>query len=140
MRDWRETLVWWPILVLVWLATLNSFSFAELITAGVCAVPCAVLAPAARRAAGGRWPLRWRWFAPVARLPWTIVRDSVRVLTAARTSTDEFQHVPLAGPPDRGHEAIATLLVGASPGSVVVDSVDRRELVVHPLPDAGERR
>ena len=139
MRNWREALAWWPILVIVWLATLNSFGFVELIAAAVCAVPCALIAPAARRAAGAHWRLRIGGLSRLRRLPWTIVRDSVRVLTVLRPGTDTFERLPLCGSPDPGREAVQTLLVGASPGSIVVDSVRHRELLVHPLPNRTEQ-
>jgi len=64
-----EIAAWWAFLVAVWLATLNTFSVAELITAAVLAVPCALAARAARRAAGLRWTIRLGWSRWLLALP-----------------------------------------------------------------------
>lgn len=83
MAKFAEFAAWWAGLVLVWLATLSSFSFAELGAAAVVAVPGAVAARAGRVAAGQRWRVdvrwvRWLWF-----VPWAVVHDTVGVLRLA---------------------------------------------------------
>ncbi|HEX3592015.1 MAG TPA: Na+/H+ antiporter subunit E [Pseudonocardiaceae bacterium] len=151
MRAWGETVAWWAVLVLVWLATLNSFSFAELAVAAVLAVPCAWVARRARLAAGIRWSLRVRWARWLVYVPWTLGHDTVRmlILAARRDNPDDdrFTTVTLDEPAsaDRraGWEAAAATVLAATPGSVVVDAgAEHDNLVTHqpPVGDTGLRR
>lgn len=131
-----EIAVWWAVLLLVWLASLNAFSFAELGTAAGLALPCAFAARAGRIAAGGRWRLDWHWARWLLSVPWAILHDTVSVLRLAmgpdRPDDDSIDAVELEGR-GAGHEALATLVLSTSPGSVVVDA-DEDRLLVHRLP------
>ena len=135
MRAVAEVSAWWPVLVLVWLATLNSFSFQELVTAAVLALPCAVAARTARRAAGVHWTFRPGWGRWLLAVPAAIAHDTVGVLLLAvkRSGDDSFRHVPMPEHPDGGQEAAATAALSATPGSVVVDA-DDNTLLVHGMP------
>jgi multisubunit Na+/H+ antiporter MnhE subunit len=138
-----EVLVWWAVLVLVWLGTLNAFSYEELAAAAILAVPCAFAARLGRRAAGVRWSVDPRWARWLSHLPWAILRDTVAMLALAlrpdRPADDDFDELPLATQPTKarqsGHEALATATLSATPGSVVVDANDEHDrLVVHTVP------
>ncbi|HEX5119778.1 MAG TPA: Na+/H+ antiporter subunit E [Pseudonocardiaceae bacterium] len=151
MRAWGETVAWWAVLVLVWLATLNSFSLAELAAAAVLAVPGAWVARRVRLAAGIRWSLRARWARWLLYLPWALVHDTYRMLMLAvrrdDPDDDRFATVALDEPAgaDRraGWEAAATTVLAAAPGSVVADAGEEHDhLVIHqpPVGDTGLRR
>lgn len=141
MRAVAEVLVWWAVLVLVWLGTLNAFSYEELAVAALLAVPCVIAARLGRRAAGVGWSVRARWAGWLLHLPWAIVHDTIAMLWLAvrpdRTRDDGFDEMPLATDSttaqQAGHEALATATLSATPGSVVVDATDDR-LVVHTVP------
>lgn len=135
MRAVVEIVVWWPVLVLVWLATLNAFSWQELATSAVLALPCAVAARAARRAAGVHWTFRRAWGRWLLAVPAAIAHDTVGVLVLAvkRSGADEFREVPMSPHPDGGQEAAATAILSATPGSVVVDA-DQNRLLMHTVP------
>lgn len=126
-----EVAVWWAVLLLVWLASLNAFSYAELATAAGLALPCAFAARAARIAANGRWRLDPRVLRWLLRAPWAVLHDTAAVLRLAakpdRPQVDSFDPIPVED------EALATAMVSAAPGSVVVDAEDD-ELTVHRLP------
>lgn len=150
MRAWLEVTVWWAVLVLVWLASLNSFAYAEAVVAAVLAVPCAVAARRARQVPRVSWRLRRGWARWLLRVPWTVTHDTVAMLVLAvrpeRTDEDEFTDVRLArkaGAGERaGWEAAATTVLSATPGSIVVDAgEDHDRLLVHtvPIPDTGLR-
>lgn len=140
MRAVGEVVTWWLVLVLLWLATLNSFSFADLITAAVLALPCAPAARAARRSAGEHWTFRPKWMRWLVALPVSIVRDTAGVLWLAVRpgGDDQFTRVPLPHHPDGGQEAAATAVLSATPGSVVVDAEDDT-LLVHRVPTGSDR-
>jgi multisubunit Na+/H+ antiporter MnhE subunit len=148
VRAVAEVLIWWMVLVLVWLGTLNAFSYEELTAAALLAVPCAIAARLGRRAAGVRWSTRAHWVRWLGHLPWGVVRDTIAVLALAlrpSTKDKDFDTVTLANDATKaqqaGHEALATAVVSATPGSVVVDAHDGR-LVVHTVPihETGLRR
>lgn len=147
----REVLVWWGVLVLVWLGTLNAFSYEELTAAAVLAVPCAIAARLGRRAAGVHWSVDARWARWLVHLPWAILHDTVAMLAVAvrpdRPGDDDFDELELANEPTKarqaGHEALATATLSATPGSVVVDANDEHDrLTVHTVPigETGLRR
>lgn len=139
-----EIAVWWAFLVLVWIATLNTFSWQEVLVAAVLAVPCAVAAAAGRAAAGVRWrvPVAMRRW--LLALPAAVAHDVVAVLALgvrSRTREDEdtFRAVRLPSEHDdarlAGREAVSTAILSATPGSVVVDANgEHDELLVHTLP------
>jgi multisubunit Na+/H+ antiporter MnhE subunit len=141
VRALLEITAWWAILVLVWIATLTAVSVQELVAAGVLAVPCAVLARLGRQATDIHWPMRTTWLRWPLRLPWAVLHDTAAVLALAvrrdRPEEDTFREVPLADQDSPslqpGQEAVATALLSAAPGSVVVDA-DEDRLLVHELP------
>jgi multisubunit Na+/H+ antiporter MnhE subunit len=140
MRAWVEVVAWWVVLVLAWLGTVPTMSLQELITAAVLALPCAVAARLGRRAAGVRWNIRAGWARWLLGLPWAILHDTAAMLALAcrgdRPEDDDFEKLPL--PKESrvarrtGREALATAVLSATPGSVVVDAGG--DLVVHTVP------
>jgi multisubunit Na+/H+ antiporter MnhE subunit len=146
-----EAAFWWAVCVGIWLLTLSSISTAEVVTAVVASVPCAVLAVAARRGVEGSWLLRPRWARWLLPLPVAVLGDAVRVLGLAagvlvgrRIPDGEVRSVDL--PRDRparlqaGRQAAAVLAVGAAPGTVVLDiDEDTGRMLVHAL-GAGRPR
>ncbi|HEY4459530.1 MAG TPA: Na+/H+ antiporter subunit E [Pseudonocardiaceae bacterium] len=139
-----EFTVWWAVLLLVWLATLNAFSFEELGLAAGLALPGAFAACAARIATGGRWRVDPRWIRWLLVTPWAILHDTVSVLRLAagpdRPEDDSIEAITLDNSEDDGgHEALATLVLSTSPGSVVVDAEQDR-LLVHRLPIGRTRQ
>jgi multisubunit Na+/H+ antiporter MnhE subunit len=143
MRAWAEIAAWWVVLVLAWLATLTTFSVEELGTAAVLALPCAYAARRGRLAVGAAWPVRARWARWLLGVPWAVLHDTVTVFRLAvgadRTSEDRFVELPLADERDpdvrAGQEAVATTVLSAAPGSIVVDTTEEHDrLIVHELP------
>jgi multisubunit Na+/H+ antiporter MnhE subunit len=145
MRALPEVLFWWAACVALWLLTLSSVSLPELLVAAGCALPCAVLAVVARRAVGGSWPVQPRWAWWLLPLPAAVVADGVRVLGRAagvlvgrrmpsgRVRTVELHRDHAAGR-WRTRQALASLLVTATPGTVVLDiAEDSGEMCVHAL-------
>jgi multisubunit Na+/H+ antiporter MnhE subunit len=126
-----EIAAWWAVLLLVWLASLNAFSYTELGTAAGLAIPCAFAARGARIAASGRWRVRARWARWLLFAPSAILHDTAAVLRLAakrdRPEDDSFDHIPAED------EALSTAVISSAPGSVVVDADDDR-LTVHRLP------
>ncbi|NKY52698.1 Na+/H+ antiporter subunit E [Nocardia vermiculata] len=154
-----EVVCWWLLCMLIWQATLTTAARAEWIVAAVLAVPCAVAAHAARRAVRGRWrlPARTPMWALLT-VP-AVVRDSAAALAVAvrrRRPVGRFTDVdaPATGPESRraGWEAVATVLLSSTPGSLVVSTDPQAGgLRLHTLPvgdtglqravrDAGRRR
>ncbi|WP_019925453.1 Na+/H+ antiporter subunit E [Nocardia sp. BMG111209] len=135
-----ESVIWWPVFVVTWLATLTAVTAQELLAAALFAVPCAVLAPRLRRLVRGRWcpPAELPQLA-AATLP-AVASDTVgalRLATGRRPPTGRFEPIPLPAEPDAarrdGREAFTTLLVTSTPGAMVVHA-DRRRLITHTLP------
>jgi multisubunit Na+/H+ antiporter MnhE subunit len=148
MNGLVEVLVWWVVLVLVWLASLTSTSVPELVAAAVCAVPCALAARWARLSAGNAWRPRVRWLAWLRAVPVSVVSDTARVFGVVlrrlrgERVTGDFRTLPVCSD-DEGTRAVATVLVSATPGTVVVDAPPGENvLVAHTLvdgPSAVER-
>jgi multisubunit Na+/H+ antiporter MnhE subunit len=116
-----ESGVWWAVLVGVWLTTLSAVNWQDLLVAAVLAVPCAIIATLVRRAYGGRWRPASAW-----RLPADIVRGCGALL--ARRAT--LRRIPVSGL----RKGVKTVVVSASPGTVVLDDKDDA-LLVHALGD-----
>ncbi|MBF6277537.1 MULTISPECIES: Na+/H+ antiporter subunit E [Nocardia] len=145
-----EAAAWWLICVLIWQATVTVAAWEELIAAAVPALPCAVAACAARRAVGGSWrpPARLpRW---VARTALTVVRDgagALALVARGRRPAGRFIELPLPATGSTaqrdGREAAATILLSATPGSLVVYSDpehSRIRLHTLPLPESALQR
>jgi multisubunit Na+/H+ antiporter MnhE subunit len=137
-------LVWWALLVGVWLLTLAAFSPAELVAGAVAALPCAAGAVAGRRAMDGAWRARPGWLRWLVPLPLAVVADSCRVLLVpfrrrhGRGGGGRIEEVRLRPERPRAvartQQAVATTVVSAAPGTVVVDvRADEDVLVVHRL-------
>lgn len=115
-----------------WLSTASSLTVPETVAAAVSAIPCALLAGAARRALREVSRPRlswWRWF---ARVPKTAVTETVAVLRTRGPGRTETLPVP----EDRlaARQAVATVAIGLSPGTIVADVPERdAAIVVHRL-------
>ncbi len=145
MRYLAEGLFWEAAGTGLWLLTLSSVSTSELVTALLCALPCAVLAIAARRAVESSWAPRPRWIRWLLPLPAAVLADGARVLGLAALSlagrpvpAGELRTVGLIRDRDdrawRAHRAVAVTLVSPAPGTVALDVAPRSgELLVHAL-------
>jgi hypothetical protein len=139
-----EVAVWWAVLTVVYIATLSVVTGPELLGAAACAAACAVLAVAARRAARARWRPERRWTGWLAPLAVSIAADTVRLfalvlprLFAGRPSGGKLR--TMAQPGDErarsaARRAFGTLVLSASPGSIVLDwPADGSPIVLHEL-------
>lgn len=116
-----ESAVWWAVLVGVWLTTLSAVNWQDLLVAAVVAVPCAVIAASVRLAYEGRWRPDSAW-----RLPIDIARGSA----ALGSSHAELRRIPVSAL----RKGVKTVVVSASPGTVVLDD-NGDSLLVHSLGD-----
>ena len=114
-----EVAVWWAVLVGVWLLTLGTVTVAEVVVAGVAAVPCAFTATAARAAYGTAWRPGRALARSLPLVPVEIVRDLVR-----GPSDGTVRTIRVAEP------AVATVLISLSPSTVVLDD-DDATLTIH---------
>jgi Na+/H+ ion antiporter subunit len=130
-----EIVSWWVALTGLWLLTLSTVSGPELAAAAVLALPCAVAARAARHATDGSWTPKRRWARWFARVP--VVRETWRSLRVRRS--DRTESIALPDEPastSEARQALATVAIGLSPGSMVVDAPNGSHvLVVHRLFD-----
>ncbi|WP_329063650.1 hypothetical protein [Amycolatopsis sp. NBC_01480] len=143
MRAAGEVAVWWFGLAALWLVTLSTPALPELLAGAVAALTAAVAAVAARHALGGRWRPKRSWWRWVAALPVAAVRESALALrTVFRDPTaGGFEEVALPdepGPVREARLAAAALVLGCTPGTMVV-SGGSRVLLVHRLPGSGTR-
>jgi hypothetical protein len=132
VRATFEVLAWWPGLTGLWLLTLSSVSLPELLVAVVAGLICALAARAARRAMGGAWSLRMGWIRWLATVPRALVRESAQVLIARQSG--RIDEVSLPDEPEAvraARSAVATVLIGSTPSTMVVSAGPR--LVVHRL-------
>jgi multisubunit Na+/H+ antiporter MnhE subunit len=139
-----ELVWWWAAAVAVWALTLSSVPPQELITAGICGLPCAVAARAGRKALCGRWHPRLRWTAWLLPLLLAVPADATRLLIGTvrwlitRQEPGELRDYPMpAGePPDvaAARHALAVLTISATPGTFVADSdPEEDKIVIHTL-------
>ncbi|GAA3440539.1 hypothetical protein GCM10018954_101630 [Kutzneria kofuensis] len=113
--------MWWAVLVGIWLTTLSTVNWQDLLVAAVLAVPCVVAATLLRVAYGGRWrPAR----------AWTLPLEIVRGCGALFSRHKELRHIPVSSL----RKGVKTVVVSASPGAVVLDD-DGDSLLVHALGD-----
>jgi multisubunit Na+/H+ antiporter MnhE subunit len=135
-----EVVAWWAVLTCTWMVTTTSLSRLELLVGATAALPCAVCAVLARHASGVRWSLDPRWVGWLAMLPVTMVEDLPRVarLLLPGPHPSELRELPMPAEEPRARSvtrrALAALLVSATPGSYLVDSPQRRSvLLVHAI-------
>lgn len=141
-----EVVVWWALLVGVWVLTLSSAPPVELAVAAAAALPCALAARAARRAMEGGWTLAPGWGRWLVVLPVAVLADSARLLFAGvrrirgRGDLREVTTSAGEGARAKGHRALASLVLSATPSGFVVDTrPDDGVLVVHAVVDGRPR-
>ncbi|ATY13097.1 hypothetical protein CU254_23645 [Amycolatopsis sp. AA4] len=141
MRAATEILLWWLALTGLWTFTLSTPAAPELLAGAGGAAVCAIAARSARRAMNGAWHVKAGWLAWLAPLPKAAVSESVAALRAvfARPSAGKCDKVTVPAEPRAQHEArlaVATVVVGCTPGAMVVASPPaENHLVVHRLLD-----
>jgi multisubunit Na+/H+ antiporter MnhE subunit len=147
MRHVPEIVFWVAACTGTWLLTLSSVSTSELVTGPVCALPCAVLAVAARYAVRRSWRPRIGWLRWLLPLPVAVVADTGRVLGVAARAllgrpVPSGQLRTIGLPHDRtaavrrARQAAAVLLVTAAPGTLVIDiDPEDDDAVLHALGD-----
>lgn len=143
MRAATEVLLWWLALTGLWILTLSTPTAPELIAGALAAAVCALAAHSARRAMNGSWQLKTRWLAWLAPLPKAAVGESVAALRTVfrHPSAGKCEKITVPSAPRAEHEArlaVATVIVGCTPGAMVVASPpDSTDVVVHRLlPDS----
>lgn len=134
-----ECLAWWSVLSVIWLATAPVVSAAEVIAAGVVALPCAVSAAGARRAAGGRWQVRPIRLRVVASLPAAVLGGTAAALSRSLRQrpageVGRLRRIPLAEADAAGRLAVAELALSIGPAMYVADEF-AGGVVVHELVD-----
>ncbi|MBN9741856.1 hypothetical protein DMP23_12145 [Amycolatopsis sp. A1MSW2902] len=139
MRAAIEILLWWLALTGLWTLTLSTPSAPELIVGAGAAAVCAIAARSARRAMHGACQLKPNWLTWLAPLPKAAVSESVAALRMVfqRPSAGKCEKITVPAEPRAQHEArlaIATVVVGCTPGAMVVASPpDDTDLVIHRL-------
>lgn len=138
--------VWWAVVACaVWLATLSSVTLPELCIAIAASVPCGVLAAAGRRALGASWRFRPGWCLWVFPVIGSLFAELVQLFWMAATGPREgtLATVDLPDEPAEtaaGREALGTLALCATPGSMVADcDPTQNQLTMHVLVSAGPR-
>lgn len=116
-----ESGVWWAVLVGVWLTTLSTVNWQDLLVAAGLAVPCAIIATLVRRVYDGRWQPAGAW-----QLPLDIARGSGALFSRRA----RLREIPVSA----ARKGVKTIVVSASPGTVVLDDKDDA-LLVHALGD-----
>lgn len=141
-----ELVAWWAALTVVWIATLNSMSIEEAVTAAVLAVPCAIAARWGRRASEGRWRSRPAWAGWVVSVPGAVVRETVGLLRILLWGKVDGEFTKLRLPAERNgarrdtRAGLSMVTVSTAPGSVVVDSADDGgTIVLHRVPVGNDR-
>ncbi|WP_116204704.1 Na+/H+ antiporter subunit E [Amycolatopsis circi] len=144
MRATTEIPLWWLALTGLWTLTLSTPSAPELIVGAGAAAVCAVAARSARRAMNGSWHPKLDWLTWLIPLPKAAVSESVAALRTVfrRPSAGKFEKVTVPAAPRAEHEArlaVATVVLGCTPGAMVVASPpDRTDVVIHRmLPGSG---
>lgn len=139
MRAATEILLWWLALTGLWTLTLSTPAAPELLAGAGAAAVCAIAARTARRAMNGSWRFPTSWLAWLAPLPKAAVSESVAALRTVfrHPSAGKCEKVTVPRAPRAEHEArlaVATVVVGCTPGAMVVASPpDRTDVVVHRL-------
>jgi multisubunit Na+/H+ antiporter MnhE subunit len=127
--------LWWAVLVLVWVSSLNTVTWQELAVAVVAAALCAGVTVAARRMVPRRRLPRAAWLRGLRLLPWLVLTETFLVWRTAfrqlrhRPASEVTRELRLGGGRSAARQAAAVMLLAATPGTVVVD-VDSRANVV----------
>lgn len=138
-----ETIAWAVVGCAVWLATLSAVTRAELCLAVAAGLVSGAFAAAARRSLGGSWRFRPRW---ALWAPQVVAALLAEVVELARVTLHRTPHGRLRThvmpEEDRelasAREALATLALCSTPGSIVVDSdPGERTITVHTLVSKG---
>jgi multisubunit Na+/H+ antiporter MnhE subunit len=143
-----EAFVWSAAMLGVWLLSLSAVSGEDLWIGSGCALVCGVVAVGVRRAITARSSATTAAFfgaRPALLLPLAIAADTAGVLAASVRGERRRARLTTVKLPARGatprattRRAIATVLISASPGSIVVDA--NREtgvLTVHTFGQTG---
>ncbi|WP_370936154.1 Na+/H+ antiporter subunit E [Amycolatopsis sp. cg13] len=143
MRAATEIPLWWLALTGLWTLTLSTPSAPELIAGASAAAVCAIAARSARRAMNGSWQPKLGWLTWLIPLPKAAISESVAALRTVfqHPSAGKCEKVTVPTEPRAQHEArlaTATVIVGCTPGAMVVASPpDDAHVVVHRLlPDS----
>ena len=131
----------------IWLLTLSSLSWGELIVGTVCSLLVGVVAIITQRVVGARWAITASSMRPLLTVPFVIVTDTAQVLTLpfrrrGRLGRFETVDVDAAGssPEAATRRAVATLATTVTPASIVVDVGDESGgMTIHALPTTGTR-
>jgi multisubunit Na+/H+ antiporter MnhE subunit len=132
LRGAASWVLWWVSLALLWLLYQGEWNSIELYAAASAGAVSATIAVLVRAYAGPRARFERRWLVRLAGVPLSVVvefivvtRVLVRALIERRVPTGEFRAVPFpAGgsrPAGRGRRALATMAMGYSPNSYLVD-------------------
>jgi multisubunit Na+/H+ antiporter MnhE subunit len=128
----------------IWLLTLSSFSWGELIVGSACSLLVGLIAVAAQRVVGARWAPTAVSLRPLLVVPAAVASDAVQVFTASlwrRSMQGRFETLDIGatGPSPQAatRRAIATLATTLTPASIVVDVNDEGEMTIHALPTGG---
>ncbi|HEY3529384.1 MAG TPA: hypothetical protein VGK78_09555 [Nocardioides sp.] len=143
LRPLVETIGWAALCCCIWLATLSGVTKPEVYFAAGSALPCGILACAGRRALGASWRLHPGWALWVVPVFVTLLAETATLFVTAirgprpgRMTTIDLPDEPI--PLADGREAVATLALCSTPGSVVADNdPDEHLLTVHRLLSAG---
>jgi multisubunit Na+/H+ antiporter MnhE subunit len=141
--QWSELALWWALMVGVWDLTLSGTTLPDILAAVAAGLLSAAAAVASRRLIGGRWtpPPAWARWLPVIAVK--AVTDTARAFSLAsrhlvrRDVDTSCGEVALRRGPEREvaiHEALASLAITSTPGSVVYDQdSDGNRLFKHEL-------
>lgn len=127
----------------VWLATLSSVSLPEVCFAAAAGVVSGTVATAGRRSIGGSWRFQPRWVLWAPQVAATLAAELVELArVTVRTAPHGRLHtlrMPVEGRERAsGREALATLALSSTPGSIVVDGdPEEHTLTVHTLVSRG---
>ncbi|MEU4672365.1 hypothetical protein AB0F91_31405 [Amycolatopsis sp. NPDC023774] len=132
---------WWLGLTGLWLLTLSSPTAPEVAAGALGSLVCAWAARVSRRVLGGRWGCRPKWISWAVRVPVAALRESALAWRAVLEdpSAGELEAIALPREPANrreGRVATATLVLGCTPGTMVVTQ-DGARLLVHRLPGGG---
>lgn len=140
-----EIAVWAALCFGIWLLSLSAVSDAELAIGAASSVACGVAAMAVRRAIGLHWSVRAVPWAALPTMVLAIGSDAVQVLIRPlRRAGAGNVEVLDTGARGQGaaavtRRAVATMVMSASPGTVVLDADDRGRVTFHTLGYRGPR-